>query len=171
MVQIISAVVLFFAGCAIILVLMVSVYLIAVALDKLMCFNASEFTLTPQEMEERRVATNLTRKAGLAGMLSSERSRVFHAFFEKSSIPYIKPRSEDDDGDDIEAQKKKEDSGTELKDSSKVACKGAKAAKAQDDESESAVQNEAEDGGENCEGKVCPICLMEYGTSLLYCCG
>jgi hypothetical protein len=166
-----SAVALFAAGCAIIFGLMVTVYLIASALDKFMCFNASEFTLTPQELEERRVASDLTRKAGLAGMLSSERSRVFRAFFEKSSIPYGKPSEEDDD-DDIEAQKKKEDSGTELKDSSKMASKGGvKAAKAQEDESsESAVENEAENG-ENSEGIVCAICLTEYGTSLLYCCG
>jgi hypothetical protein len=158
-----NAVVLFFSGCAIILGLLLFVYLIATALDRLMCFT-SENTLTSEELEERRVASNLTREAGLAGMLSSERSRVFRAFFEKSSFPYQKP-SEDDD-DDIEAQKKKEDSEMELKDSSEMASKGVKEAKAQEDESESSVENEAE-GGENSEGGVCAICLVEYGTSLL----
>lgn len=160
------AVVVFFAGAAIVFGVVIFVYAVATMFDRLSCFNTSSDMLTPQEHEERRVASDLTRRSGLAGMLSSERSRVFRAFFEKRALAYHKTNK--GGGDDIEAQKKQTDktsSTDENKSDVDNRKSGEEAANKQEGSSES--KEEVDGQAHNTTDATCPICLNEYGTLLL----
>lgn len=92
----------FFTGLGIIVGLIVVVYALTWVFDR--CSGDHNNMLTPEELEERRIASNLTKRAGLAGMLSSERSKVIRHFFEARSFAYTKKKDAGDN--DIESQKK-----------------------------------------------------------------
>ena len=163
------AVILFFSGFAVIAGTIALVYCIAVVFDKLSCFNSSGYVLTPEEIEERRTASDLTRRAGLAGILSSERTRVFRHYFEKHAIGYKDPVKEKEKGDDyeddddVEAQKNAsvvevesiptEQTITEIE---AIPCDGNIAENTKKERDEG-VEMEEEDG------RTCSICLTEYG--------
>jgi hypothetical protein len=173
MIRITYAVVVFFSGFAMVSGILIFVYVLAIVLDKLSCFNQSPDTLTPDELEERRTASDLTRRACLAGLLSSERSRVFRSFFEKLSLAYHKTNEEDDD---LEAQKKTSQGKTKTDTPSTDVDEGdvkdrkfeiATEAKSQEDASATEMESEAQE--EESGDAVCSICLTEYGTSLVHC--
>lgn len=90
----------FVTGAAVIIGVVGLVYGISWFFDRIS--GSAESLLTPEELEQRRVATALVRHAGLAGMLPEEQNRVMRHFFEESSHPYVKDPVADDD---IEAQK------------------------------------------------------------------
>jgi hypothetical protein len=88
----------FFSGLGVILGLVVCVFAITWIFDR---FSGSHDTmLTPEEIEERRLASDLTKRAGLAGMLAAERNKVIRHFFETKSYDYTKRPGVDD----VEAQ-------------------------------------------------------------------
>ena len=68
--------------------MVVTAYAISYVADRMSCFQSA--ILTEEELEARRNASDVTIKAGLAGLLSEERDRVFRTFFEAQSFPYHK---------------------------------------------------------------------------------
>lgn len=160
----------FFGGAATILGIVAAVFLVSLCADRLSCINVA--TLTAEELEARRLATSVTRKSGLAGLLVSERVRVYRAFFEKRAFPYFKApeENENENDDDVEAQKKPKETDSEIP-------KGETDVQSldDDDKSEEEAGENQEGGNENekndDEGKendapACSICLNEYGTYL-----
>ena len=167
-----------FAGVAIILLLIVFVYAFAVLVDRISCLNASADVLTPYELEERRTATSLMKRANIAGILAEERVRVFRAFFEKRSMPYHKPKDDTTEqkataeaGHDIEAPKDSTVKTRQPKSCSKDDAKGGSATKtanADGEEVEKTVSSEdGNDDPDDAADKTCPICLNEYGKTSL----
>jgi hypothetical protein len=80
------------AGVAVIVGVLVLVYLFTLALDNYCCCcetSGSQYLLTPQEVMERQHASDLTKMAGLAGVLSAERIKVYRHFFEQQAVIYI----------------------------------------------------------------------------------
>mmetsp|Transcript_23959 Transcript_23959/g.42055 ORF Transcript_23959/g.42055 Transcript_23959/m.42055 type:complete len:261 (+) Transcript_23959:135-917(+) len=139
------------AGIAVIIGVVVLVYLMSIVFDKYCCClqRTENYTLTPEELEERQRASNLTRRAGLAGILSDERSRIFRHFFTQRTLTYRKPPTAD------------EGRGSEMGPS--VSCT---------EETSDGDDQEARD-----PTVACPICLSEYtegdkiisGTSCSHC--
>jgi hypothetical protein len=163
-----SAAILFFSGVASFLCLVLAAYAVAYAADTISCFNVSQYILTPEELEERRTASSLTRQSGLAGILSSERVQIFRTFFEKRSYPYHKKKKvEDDDDDDIEAQKKDSDRKDEpIKTDKQSTGKNLdETTEKKTKYSETANETKAEDQNSEDLNETCAICLNEYGTS------
>lgn len=151
---------LIFSGAATILGLLILVFLLVLAFDKISFLNSSADMLTPDELEERRTASDLTRRAGLAGMLSSERIRVYRAFFEKQALPYLKTEDDHQKEEDAEAQnarlsneKLSSEDDTE-DDKSNV-------------ESADKRENESQEEENKKFDRTCPICLNEYGKPQL----
>jgi hypothetical protein len=162
-----DAIILFFSGIGILLSLVITVYAFTCMLDRISCLNSSADVLTPQELEERRIASSLTRRAGVAGILIDERLRIFRIFFEKRAMPYEKTKDTKNEDDDIESQKKyapetlnrKWGDGHEDIDSSDKGSTQRDGNGAQDTD----TQDESSDSEEDANA-VCPICLNEYGT-------
>lgn len=146
---------LIFSGAATILGLLILVFLLVLAFDKISFFNSTTDMLTPDELEERRTASDMTRRAGLAGMLSSERIRVYRAFFEKQALPYLKTEDDDQKEDDAEAQNARL-SNEKLSSEDDT----------EDDKSNVESADERENESQEEENKkfdrTCPICLNEY---------
>jgi hypothetical protein len=76
------------AGSAATVAMVVIAYYVSYVADRMSCFQSA--LLTEEELEARRNASDVTIKAGLAGLLSDERERVFRTFFETQSFPYHK---------------------------------------------------------------------------------
>ena len=89
---------------------------------------------TPLNLERRRTAVDLPRRAGLAGILSSERIQVFRAFFEKRALTYRKTEDNYLKEDDVEAPSNER----------------------QGEDERQEEENKKLD-------RTCPICLNEYG--------
>jgi hypothetical protein len=158
----------FLASVAVFLCLVLLAYAVAYAADRISCFNVSQYILTPEELEERRTASSLTRQSGLAGILSSERIQIFRSFFEKRSYPYHKKKKvEDDDDDDIEAQKKDSDRKDEpiKTDTQSTGKDSDESAEKKPKDSGTANETKAEDQNSEDPNGTCAICLNEYGTS------
>jgi hypothetical protein len=106
----------FVSGLVVIIAVVGIVYAISWFFDRVS--GSADSLLTPEELEQRRLATGLVRHAGLAGMLPAEQNRVMRHFFEKSSYPYVKDPVDDDD---IEAHKnRKEDEPPKEKESNRI---------------------------------------------------
>jgi hypothetical protein len=74
---------------AMIIGMIVLAYILAVAFDRY-CYavQGNDLALTPEEFDERRNASNLTKGAGLAGILQEERARVIRLFFGQRTFKY-----------------------------------------------------------------------------------
>lgn len=151
------------------------VYIMTILFDKFtrLCRGDDVYVLTPEELVERQQASNLTKRAGLAGILPEERVRIFQRFFTERALPY-KPGEErgeessqqqDDlqtdtatapntsNMDDIESQQKqpKEEENNAALDPNNKSTDD-------DQELEDLCMTEHNDS-------TCPICLSEYGKS------
>ena len=79
-----NASVIFFAGVAVILGMLLVVFTVYIV-------GKRRSSLSADEMEQQRIASTVMRDAGLAGLLKEERVKIYRAFFEKRSFPYSKP--------------------------------------------------------------------------------
>jgi hypothetical protein len=126
-------------GLAVIIAVVVTVYILTICFDK--CTKSStNYTLTPEELVERQHASNLTKRAGLAGILPEERSVIFRTFFNQHTLTYTPtPTNIEEDGID----------NSETTTTSK-------SIEPSDDVDNIEDQKEASESS-------CPICLSEYG--------
>ena len=168
-----TALVYVFGGAFMLLVLVLFVYLLFVVVDRLSCLNSSTDVLTPHELEQRRSATSLMRRAGIAGLLTDERMRIFRHFFGERAISYQKMDGDDDDtkginetasngDDDIEAQK----TISQAEASETKSCADESDLKKKDEKPDnSTASTEENSNGDREEGpdNSCPICLNQYG--------
>jgi hypothetical protein len=160
-----SATIGFFSGVAVFLCLWLVAYAIAYVAKTTSCFNASQYILTPEELDERRMASSLTRQSGLAGILSSERVQIFRTFFETRSYPYHKKKKvEDDADDDIEGQTKKYSDIKDQPIKTDTQSTGKDSDESAPKDSETANETKADDQNSEDPNGTCPICLNEYGT-------
>jgi hypothetical protein len=74
------------SGLAAVAAMILFVYFIIYVADEVLCVQSA--VMTAEELEARRLASTITIKAGLAGLLKEERDEVFRTFFEKQSFPY-----------------------------------------------------------------------------------
>lgn len=152
----------FFAGLGTIVALVLLVYSIAYVYDR--CAGSYDNMLTPQELEERRIASTIIRRAGLGGILKEERNRAIRHFFDKTSYKYQKIET---DENDVEAQKNDEpkidDTENETNDTKESDKENDEI---QDDSKENTKEGVLEEGNEESLDEVaegtCPICLTEY---------
>jgi len=138
---VINAIVTFFGGFAVIIGIVALVYGVSVLADRLSCMNVE--TLTAEEIEQQRLASNVLRDVGLAGLLKEERVKIYRAFVEARSFPYSKPDAAETTPDDAETTP--DDPETPQED------KSGKDAKACNCETE-----------DDSDAPTCSICLNEY---------
>ena len=150
--------------------MVVTAYAISYVADRMSCFQSA--ILTEEELEARRNASDVTIKAGLAGLLSEERERVFRTFFESQSFPYHKglertvAKVDKARIVDLEAQTEhdKDEAGYQV--DSKIEKKNSDGKgddkPANDDDPLDVVQA-AEAAGEDRNEPTCSICLNAYG--------
>jgi hypothetical protein len=178
-----DVIVIILSGMAMFLGIMLGTYAIAIALDKwCFCFMHPMAT-TEEEMDERRRASPLVKRAGLAGMLRGERTKTLRQFFGKLAYAYQKEIVEGED----ETSKEKKKAAKQKKSIENVET----APKSEEgdiengldskkDETEprksSEIKEEANDNGEEEDKELqelaemehtdgtCPICLNEYGA-------
>ena len=132
-----NASVIFFAGVAVILGMLLVVYTVYIV-------GKRRSSLTAEEMEQQRIASTVMRDAGLAGLLKEERVKIYRAFVEARSFPYSKPDATETTPDDPETTP--DDPETPQED---ISGKDAKACNC-----------ETEDDS---DAPTCSICLNEYG--------
>ncbi|KAG7344227.1 ring finger domain containing protein [Nitzschia inconspicua] len=83
---------------AIVLACIVVVYIISLLFDKYARYCGSgTFVLTPEELTERQHASELTKRAGLAGILPEERALVYRHFFIKRALTHVPGEDNDQD--------------------------------------------------------------------------
>ena len=151
--------------------MVVTAYAISYVADRMSCFQSA--ILTEEELEARRNASDVTIKAGLAGLLSEERERVFRTFFETQSFPYHKglertvAKVDKARIVDLEAQTEhgKDEAGYQV--DSKIEKKNSDGKgddkPANDDDPLDVVQAAEEAAGEDRNEPTCSICLNAYG--------
>jgi hypothetical protein len=176
-----DSIIIFLSGMAIFLGIMLSTYLIAVALDRWCYCFMSPMAMEQEEIDERRRASPLVKRAGLAGMLISERTKTLQQFFGKLAYAYQKEKVEGED----ETSKEKKKTAKKMKSIESVETEGDvengfESKKEVTDSSEpkksAVIKDEANDDGaeedkelqelvemEHTDG-TCPICLNEYGA-------
>jgi hypothetical protein len=82
----------FFSGVPLFLCVVLVAYAMAYLADTISCFNASQYILTPEELEECRTASSVTRQSGLAGILSLKKFKSFDPFSKNALICTIRKR-------------------------------------------------------------------------------
>lgn len=180
-----DSIIIFLSGMAIFLGIMLSTYLIAVALDRWCYCFMSPMAMEQEEIDERRRASPLVKRAGLAGMLISERTKTLQQFFGKLAYAYQKEIVEGEDETSKEKKKAAKSVETapksdEPKSDEGDVENGFESKKEVTDSSEpkksAVIKDEANDDGaeedkelqelvemEHTDG-TCPICLNEYGA-------
>ena len=174
------------AGLAILLLIVLSSYLFTVALDRWCCCFMNSMAMTQEEIDERRRASPLVRRAGLAGILRDESTKTLKQFFGKLAYAYQKekgegedetikgkkkaakqtksienvgnaPKSEEGDGENASKPKKDETDSSEPKNFAQVKDEPNDNGEEEDKELQELIEMEHTDG-------TCPICLNEYGA-------
>lgn len=185
-----ATVIIFLSGLAIFFGIMLSTYVVAIALDRWCCCFMSSMAMSQEEIDERRRASPLVKRSGLAGMLRSESTQTLKQFFGKLAYAYQKENIEGVG----ETTKKKKKAAKQMESIEKV-----ETAHKSEDKSEGNIGNalepkkdetassepkrtaevkddEANDNGEEEDKELqelvemehtdgtCPICLNEYGV-------
>ena len=182
-----DTVIIFLSGLAIFLLILFSTYVVAIALDRWCCCFMSSMVLTQEEIDERRRASPLVKRAGLAGMLRGESTKTLKQFFGRLAYDYQKEKVEGEDETSTEEKKKaaKQKKSIENVETAPKSEEGdvENTLEPKKDESDSSepkksaeVKDEPNDNGEE-ENKelqelvemehtdgTCPICLNEYGA-------
>jgi hypothetical protein len=152
------------AGIAVVLASVALVYITTLLFDKYasLC-HGDAYVLTPEELTERQNASDLTKRAGLAGILQEERVRIFRHFFTQRALPYL-PGEDDDNHNSNKTENENVDSDLEAQKSPPDETISS-AAPSASGESNDENDQELEDlcMMEHHEA-TCPICLSEYGT-------
>ena len=178
-----DTVIIFLSGLAILLLILLSTYFFALAIDRC-CSNS--MSMTQEEIDERRRASPLVKRAGLAGMLRGESTKTLKQFFGRLAYEYQKVKvegedettkeqkkaakkkksietidaalkSEEGDVENALEVKKDETDSSEPKKSAEVKDEPNDNEEEEDTELQELVEMEHTDG-------TCPICLNEYGA-------
>ncbi len=150
--------------------MVVIAYALSYLADRMSCFQSA--ILTEEELEARRNASDVTIKAGLAGLLSEERERVFRTFFESQSFPYHKGLERTvakvDVARDVDLEAQTEHNKDEARNQvdSKIEKKNSEMGddKRANNDDPLDVVHAAETAGEDRNEPTCSICLNAYGT-------
>ena len=178
-----DTVIIFLSGLAILLLILLWTYCFAIAIDR--CCSSS-MSMTQEEIDERRRASPLVKRAGLAGMLPGESTKTLKQFFGRLAYEYQKEKGEGEDEttkaqikaakkkksiDDVDAALKSEEgdveNALEVKRDETDSSEPNKSAEVKDELNDNEEEEDTELQElvemENTDG-TCPICLNEYGA-------
>jgi hypothetical protein len=184
MTQVLNVIYNILAIVGVVLASVVLVYVLTVLLDKysrFCCSRGDTLVLTPEELIERQDASQLIKRAGLAGILPHERVQIFRNFFEQRAVTYsccddcvvvVQGMDEGDCGhvkqsssttttnnlhDTIEAQEEIDISAKPKTDTTSAAEELLEVTVTNEQELEDLAVTEHNEA-------TCPICLSEYGS-------
>jgi hypothetical protein len=163
---------------AVVLFSVALVYLLTVLFDKYsqLCQGDQSLVLTPEELTERQGASQLIKRAGLAGILPNERVQIFRYFLEQRAVPYTVAMSEDDSRNATEMTDRShdhastprthnEDDTVEAQPEQGISLHESPTTSAADEPFEGRNEQDMEDLCQTDHVEAtCPICLSEYGA-------
>jgi cell division protein FtsW (lipid II flippase) len=181
MVQVLSLIFNILAVVAVVLACVALVYFLTVLFDKysrFCCPGNDTLVLTPEELIERQSASQLIKRAGLAGILPNERVLIFRHFLEQRAVVYtvlVPEKDQNESTDPLQTSKAAKKNANDTVKSQQQQQQQVKVVSVKPSATTSAASNDKtlvesnEQEFENLCGAehdevTCPICLSEYGA-------